>query len=199
MVYFICFIWENYCNSNSNVGLNILKNSKFIALWRVDMQDYALILSLFQCWNNVILSPSLEITIVYVNCQKVESVLYSNRLNETICVHPNERVCGNHTNIFHSFSGWTLRSALKSMKTTASHMVLKTVCVRVRVWVRLDENLMVCVADFGLSKKIYSGDYYRQGSVSKLPVKWIALESLADNLYTTQSDVVCTHTHILMK
>ncbi|XP_047197717.1 tyrosine-protein kinase receptor TYRO3 isoform X2 [Hippoglossus stenolepis] len=53
----------------------------------------------------------------------------------------------------------------------------------------LDENLMVCVADFGLSKKIYSGDYYRQGSVSKLPVKWIALESLADNLYTTQSDV----------
>lgn len=50
--------------------------------------------------------------------------------------------------------------------------------------------MSVCVADFGLSKKIYSGDYYRQGSVSKLPVKWIALESLADNVYTTQSDVV---------
>ncbi|XP_041827393.1 tyrosine-protein kinase receptor TYRO3 [Melanotaenia boesemani] len=53
----------------------------------------------------------------------------------------------------------------------------------------LDESMTVCVADFGLSKKIYSGDYYRQGSVSKLPVKWIALESLADNVYTTQSDV----------
>lgn len=50
--------------------------------------------------------------------------------------------------------------------------------------------MTVCVADFGLSKKIYTGDYYRQGSVSKLPVKWIALESLADNVYTTQSDVV---------
>lgn len=50
--------------------------------------------------------------------------------------------------------------------------------------------MTVCVADFGLSKKIYSGDYYRQGSVSKLPVKWIALESLADNVYTIQSDVV---------
>ena len=60
----------------------------------------------------------------------------------------------------------------------------------------LNESLTVCVADFGLSKKIYSGDYYRQGSVSKLPVKWIALESLADNVYTTQSDVVLhTHTH----
>ncbi|GAA6109419.1 tyrosine-protein kinase receptor TYRO3 isoform X2 [Tachysurus ichikawai] len=53
----------------------------------------------------------------------------------------------------------------------------------------LNENMTVCVADFGLSKKIYTGDYYRQGSVSKLPVKWIALESLADNIYTTQSDV----------
>ncbi|XP_068195675.1 tyrosine-protein kinase receptor TYRO3 [Antennarius striatus] len=53
----------------------------------------------------------------------------------------------------------------------------------------LDENMTVCVADFGLSKRIYSGDYYRQGSVSKLPVKWIALESLADNVYTTQTDV----------
>ena len=48
----------------------------------------------------------------------------------------------------------------------------------------------VSVADFGLSKKIYSGDYYRQGCASKLTVKWLALESLADNLYTTHSDVV---------
>eukprot|EP00061_Rhincodon_typus_P005277 g24581.t1 len=47
----------------------------------------------------------------------------------------------------------------------------------------------VCVADFGLSRKLYSGDYYRQGSASKLPVKWIALESLADNVYTVHSDV----------
>nr|XP_028579360.1 tyrosine-protein kinase receptor TYRO3 isoform X1 [Podarcis muralis] len=53
----------------------------------------------------------------------------------------------------------------------------------------LDEYMNVCVADFGLSKKIYSGDYYRQGCASKLPVKWLALESLADNLYTTHSDV----------
>ncbi|XP_066487568.1 tyrosine-protein kinase receptor TYRO3 [Tiliqua scincoides] len=53
----------------------------------------------------------------------------------------------------------------------------------------LGENMNVCVADFGLSKKIYSGDYYRQGCASKLPVKWLALESLADNLYTTHSDV----------
>lgn len=53
----------------------------------------------------------------------------------------------------------------------------------------LDENMNVCVADFGLSKKIYNGDYYRQGRISKMPVKWIAIESLADRIYTSKSDV----------
>ncbi|XP_075043021.1 tyrosine-protein kinase receptor UFO [Mixophyes fleayi] len=53
----------------------------------------------------------------------------------------------------------------------------------------LNENMNVCVADFGLSKKIYNGDYYRQGRIAKMPVKWIAIESLADRVYTTKSDV----------
>lgn len=53
----------------------------------------------------------------------------------------------------------------------------------------LDETMCVCVADFGLSRTLYRGDYYRQGSASKLPVKWIALESLVDNMYTSMSDV----------
>uniref|UniRef100_A0A2D4G3U6 Protein kinase domain-containing protein n=1 Tax=Micrurus corallinus TaxID=54390 RepID=A0A2D4G3U6_MICCO len=54
---------------------------------------------------------------------------------------------------------------------------------------RLRDDMTVCVADFGLSKKIYSGDYYRQGRIAKMPVKWIAIESLADRVYTTKSDV----------
>ncbi|KAM6427859.1 tyrosine-protein kinase receptor UFO isoform 1-T1 [Liasis olivaceus] len=53
----------------------------------------------------------------------------------------------------------------------------------------LNESMTACVADFGLSKKIYNGDYYRQGRISKMPVKWIAIESLADRVYTTKSDV----------
>lgn len=57
---------------------------------------------------------------------------------------------------------------------------------------RLRDDMTVCVADFGLSKKIYSGDYYRQGRIAKMPVKWIAIESLADRVYTSKSDVVCT-------
>lgn len=61
------------------------------------------------------------------------------------------------------------------------------------LYLRLNENMNVCVADFGLSKKIYNGDYYRQGRISKMPVKWIAIESLADRVYTTKSDVVSSH------
>lgn len=57
---------------------------------------------------------------------------------------------------------------------------------------RLRDDMTVCVADFGLSKKIYSGDYYRQGRIAKMPVKWIAVESLADRVYTVKSDVVST-------
>ncbi|MCI4376703.1 hypothetical protein PGIGA_G00191410 [Pangasianodon gigas] len=53
----------------------------------------------------------------------------------------------------------------------------------------LRDNMTVCVADFGLSKKIYSGDYYRQGRIAKMPVKWIAVESLADRVFTVKSDV----------
>ncbi|KAL6101692.1 mertk [Pungitius sinensis] len=53
----------------------------------------------------------------------------------------------------------------------------------------LRDDMTVCVADFGLSKKIYSGDYYRQGRIAKMPVKWIAVESLADRVFTIKSDV----------
>uniref|UniRef100_A0A3Q1FZ21 receptor protein-tyrosine kinase n=1 Tax=Acanthochromis polyacanthus TaxID=80966 RepID=A0A3Q1FZ21_9TELE len=57
----------------------------------------------------------------------------------------------------------------------------------------LRDDMTVCVADFGLSKKIYSGDYYRQGRIAKMPVKWIAVESLADRVFTVKSDVVSTN------
>lgn len=63
------------------------------------------------------------------------------------------------------------------------------------VFCRLRDDMTVCVADFGLSKKIYSGDYYRQGRIAKMPVKWIAVESLADRVFTVKSDVVRPRTH----
>ncbi|TNM93427.1 hypothetical protein fugu_001603 [Takifugu bimaculatus] len=53
----------------------------------------------------------------------------------------------------------------------------------------LGDDLRVCVADFGLSKKIYSSNYYRQHAVVRVPIKWMAMESLSESIYTTKSDV----------
>ena len=40
------------------------------------------------------------------------------------------------------------------------------------------------VSDFGLSRDMYSRDYYRMGlKAAKLPVKWMPLESLNYNMY----------------
>ena len=56
---------------------------------------------------------------------------------------------------------------------------------------RVSDDLTVKVADFGLSRDIYSKDYYRMGTQTLLPVKWMAPESLNDNVFTEKSDVVC--------
>lgn len=54
----------------------------------------------------------------------------------------------------------------------------------------LDENLRVKVADFGLSRDIYERDYYSSDNKkTKLPVKWMALESLEKCIYNTKTDV----------
>ncbi|XP_029942466.1 tyrosine-protein kinase receptor TYRO3 [Salarias fasciatus] len=53
----------------------------------------------------------------------------------------------------------------------------------------LGDDLRVCVADFGLSKKIYSKNYYRQKVAVRLPIKWMSMESLSESLYSSKSDV----------
>ena len=45
------------------------------------------------------------------------------------------------------------------------------------------------IADFGLAKDLQDCDYYRKRSDGRIPVKWMAPESLFDRKYTTQSDV----------
>lgn len=54
----------------------------------------------------------------------------------------------------------------------------------------LDENLVVKVADFGLSRDIYERDYYSSDNKkAKLPVKWMAIESLEKSVYSIKTDV----------
>ena len=54
---------------------------------------------------------------------------------------------------------------------------------------------MIKIADFGLSEDVLEKNYFRQGGGSgervKLPVKWMAPESLSDGHFSEKSDVVC--------
>ncbi|KAJ0029078.1 hypothetical protein NQD34_004075 [Periophthalmus magnuspinnatus] len=55
----------------------------------------------------------------------------------------------------------------------------------------LDESYTVKVADFGLARDVYEKEYYSVHNKSgvKLPVKWMALESLQTHKFTHKSDV----------
>ncbi|XP_045479042.1 insulin-like peptide receptor isoform X2 [Harmonia axyridis] len=47
----------------------------------------------------------------------------------------------------------------------------------------------VKIGDFGMTKDIYETDYYRKGTSGLLPVRWMAPESLADGVFSSESDV----------
>ena len=55
---------------------------------------------------------------------------------------------------------------------------------------RVDSDLTVKISDFGLCRDIYESDYYKVKHKSRVPVKWMAPESLHDNIYSHQSDTV---------
>ncbi|EDW02236.1 tyrosine-protein kinase receptor torso [Drosophila grimshawi] len=56
------------------------------------------------------------------------------------------------------------------------------------VLISLDRTIKI--ADFGLSRDVYHENVYRKsGGSGKLPIKWLALESLTHQVYTSQSDV----------
>ncbi len=52
---------------------------------------------------------------------------------------------------------------------------------------------MIKVADFGLSESMdTTKDYFRQGGgdAIKLPIKWLAIESINDGIFSEKTDVV---------
>ena len=64
------------------------------------------------------------------------------------------------------------------------------------LYYRIDINYVIKVSDFGLSEDVYARNYFHQGSMAaaggpvRLHIKWLAPESLTDNLFSKKSDVV---------
>ncbi|XP_051506642.1 NT-3 growth factor receptor-like [Myxocyprinus asiaticus] len=50
-------------------------------------------------------------------------------------------------------------------------------------------GLLVKIGDFGMSRDIYSSDYYRVGGHTMLPIRWMPLESIMYRKFSTESDV----------
>ncbi|XP_074424249.1 BDNF/NT-3 growth factors receptor-like isoform X3 [Larus michahellis] len=51
------------------------------------------------------------------------------------------------------------------------------------------ESLLVKIGDFGMSRDVYSTDYYRVGGHTMLPIRWMPPESIMYRKFTTESDV----------
>ncbi|XP_030630609.1 NT-3 growth factor receptor isoform X3 [Chanos chanos] len=50
-------------------------------------------------------------------------------------------------------------------------------------------GLLVKIGDFGMSRDIYSTDYYRVGGHTMLPIRWMPPESIMYRKFSTESDV----------
>ena len=93
---------------------------------------------------------------------------------------------------------WPLGTACEEFYKRFLRITLRTS----RLACRIDKNFVIKVADFGLSEDIYCRNYFKQGQVSeegatvKLPVRWMALESLLDSIFTEKTDVVCARSRV---
>ena len=53
----------------------------------------------------------------------------------------------------------------------------------------VNDNLMVKIADFGLSQKVNAANYYTGSQDDAIPIRWMPLESILYNKFTIESDV----------
>ena len=71
------------------------------------------------------------------------------------------------------------------MSATIKNALIHVICTY-----RVDGDLNIKIADFGLARDVYISDYYRQRSAGKIPIRWMAPEALHDRISDEKTDVV---------
>ncbi|XP_065203489.1 vascular endothelial growth factor receptor kdr-like [Planococcus citri] len=75
----------------------------------------------------------------------------------------------------------------KGMEYTASRKVLHGDLAARNVL--LADGFVIKICDFGLAKNMYEDDIYERTRATLLPIRWMAIESIKDRVFSTQSDV----------
>ena len=70
-----------------------------------------------------------------------------------------------------------------------------TSIIKINIFSRIDRDGVIKVADFGLTEDMYGTNYFRRrksatGSEEKVPIRWMAPESIEDDIYKESTDVV---------
>ncbi|XP_068736382.1 tyrosine kinase receptor Cad96Ca-like [Montipora capricornis] len=129
-------------------------------------------------------------------CTAGEPILVVVRLAENGCLldRLRENRKNPYVNVGDKKATFTETDKVKIARDVASGMLhlSSKVCVHRDLAARnvlLGKNNVAMVSDFGLSRDIYESGAYEQMSGGRLPVRWMALESIEDYIYNVKTDV----------
>ncbi|XP_022108596.1 ephrin type-A receptor 4-like isoform X2 [Acanthaster planci] len=99
-----------------------------------------------------------------------------------------------YSNLHGRSKSLTSRDLLKFAKDVAEGMAFLALqqCIHRDLAARnvlVGENMVCKLSDFGLARDIKNKRMYQRQSEGRLPIRWMALESVVDDVYTTESDV----------